>query len=254
MLTSAVAQQSAGLSPRVRGKLLGDSGGEHNFGTIPASAGETAIPRLCLCPGWDYPRECGGNTGAITAWAICTGLSPRVRGKLGQLEHVFCRNGTIPASAGETRTNPFERGHFWDYPRECGGNIIAHPLARRFSGLSPRVRGKLQLRRHLRIAYGTIPASAGETKSITCTIRFMGDYPRECGGNFFVFAFGVHVAGLSPRVRGKPSLSIKRPSWLGTIPASAGETPLHRISPASFRDYPRECGGNSSRRALELSL
>ena len=70
-----------GLSPRVRGNLLGS-------GEDPAG-------------GRVYPRVCGGTTVARVSTSNVTGLSPRVRGNLLRSSHTPMDVGSIPACAGE---------------------------------------------------------------------------------------------------------------------------------------------------------
>ena len=69
-----------GLSPRVRGNLVTTMGVVLPLGSIPACAGEpiTRIPSPSINE--VYPRVCGGTPDALSALALNTGLSPRVRG------------------------------------------------------------------------------------------------------------------------------------------------------------------------------
>ena len=96
-----------GLSPRVRGKLIGVS----RFAllnaprSIPACAGETRMSTIAS------PR-------------LDNGLSPRVRGK-----------PSAQAEAEIVQRLPV-------YPRVCGGNrVLAASLARAFAMVYPRVCG-----------------------------------------------------------------------------------------------------------------
>ena len=81
MLGMISACHSAGLSPRVRGKLLASSSAPMMLRSIPACAGEAAAWLLLVGDAGVYPRVCGGS------WYDCVnvrhslGLSPRVRGK-----------------------------------------------------------------------------------------------------------------------------------------------------------------------------
>ena len=51
-----------GPSPRVRGNHSRFGRGTSRHGTIPAGAGEPAIPTISRCPTRDHPRGCGGTT------------------------------------------------------------------------------------------------------------------------------------------------------------------------------------------------
>ena len=70
-----------GLSPRVRGKLIGAAAVAAGGRSIPACAGETLAGLVNLRQFEVYPRVCGGNTPGFAAERAMMGLSPRVRGK-----------------------------------------------------------------------------------------------------------------------------------------------------------------------------
>jgi len=94
------SRRPAGLSPRVRGSILGDGDALEFRGSIPACAGEPAwqlpaspavqvYPRVCggapdaMEQGGDsrvYPRVCGGAARRQGRLPCQGGLSPRVRG------------------------------------------------------------------------------------------------------------------------------------------------------------------------------
>ena len=57
---------------------------------------------------------------------------------------------------------------------------------------------------------------------------------------------GAVVHGPSPRVRGKPYISIGKAEEYGSIPACAGETPPAPPRACPVTVHPRVCGGNSS--------
>ena len=91
-------------------------------------------------------------------------------------------------------------------------------------GLSPHMRGKLQISHQERQSIGSIPAHAGETGNTVWNGALVGVYPRTCGGNV-TGAFGaVIVAGLSPHMRGKLQITPDDTLGEGSIPAHAGET------------------------------
>ena len=151
-----------GLSPRVRGKLLGLPEFPGAIGSIPACAGEAyRLPAPTTLP-TVYPRVCGGSSAAAGDTKIELGLSPRVRGKPGQPAATAEPAGSIPACAGEAYHIPHGLAHQGVYPRVCGGSVrpVATTLAA--PGLSPRVRGKLALRHRHTGSARSIPACAGE--------------------------------------------------------------------------------------------
>ena len=110
-------------------------------------------------------------------------------------------------------------------------------------GLSPRVRGNLWAATGLNAAQGSIPACAGEPPFGGAEVVNDRVYPRVCGGTLIVVGMLTIVAGLSPRVRGNPSLAVRIAGLDGSIPACAGEplTPVPVVSEAKV--YPRVCGG-----------
>ena len=73
------------------------------------------------------------------------GLSPRVRGNLGQPLARFGIVGSIPACAGEPYVIHQPLLRLAVYPRVCGGTADIHPAATEQQGLSPRVRGNPRL-------------------------------------------------------------------------------------------------------------
>ena len=154
--------------------------------------------------------------------------------------------GSIPASAGEPTRKRVATATTRVYPRECGGTRakrLAHVVAQ---GLSPRVRGNPRTLPRWAAPRGSIPASAGEPSRPGRSPPQSGVYPRECGGTPAERLRFRPAAGLSPRVRGNPSVGRVAPRRRGSIPASAGE-PLEqgelRVVEAV---YPRECGGTAS--------
>ena len=242
---NAVRDMATGLSPRVRGNLRYPVRPPHAGGSIPACAGEPSpatAPRPC---GPVYPRVCGGTRAMGEDRVEVEGLSPRVRGNHALALLAPSVEGSIPACAGEPRrpwTMPRWRRV---YPRVCGGTSVMAAVARSTEGLSPRVRGNLSSFLIASIVIGSIPACAGEPPSCSPGRRTARVYPRVCGGTVSAVQAGLRAAGLSPRVRGNPSISAWSSRMSGSIPACAGEpaTPMPMTSPLAV--YPRVCGGTA---------
>ena len=232
-----------GLSPRVRGNPFRDDLGAPLHGSIPASAGEPDTGHAVHRRTRVYPRECGGTADVEERPGGAAGLSPRVRGNhaVGVARREI--RGSIPASAGEPRRGKLDRRRSRVYPRECGGTHRQIALQRLGEGLSPRVRGNPAEQRPLRLAGGSIPASAGEPGSIPWCPWSARVYPRECGGTALPFDPTISARGLSPRVRGNRRAAKGEVAALGSIPASAGEPASGRQSETPQGVYPRECGG-----------
>ncbi len=172
------------------------------------------------------------------------GLSPRVRGKLSSTVVLAASDGSIPACAGETPKAGGTGGKEEVYPRVCGGNQNCHTLSTLSSGLSPRVRGKHHVCACRRDKRRSIPACAGETYPQGCSSYSAQVYPRVCGGNSHAALWTITSVGLSPRVRGKPTLASSISTSARSIPACAGETYAAAFVSAAALVYPRVCGGN----------
>ena len=213
-----------GLSPRVRGKPASPSPPSPSWRSIPACAGETYCCAAACVRDGVYPRVCGGNLGIGVVQPIVPGLSPRVRGKRVRLAVRGGAGRSIPACAGETRLLILMDGVDGVYPRVCGGNRAIRSLRTQRKGLSPRVRGKLCLFQRFSQIPRSIPACAGETRAASSAATLSAVYPRVCGGNGRPFFNVVDIAGLSPRVRGKPRQKPPATNSRRSIPACAGET------------------------------
>ena len=231
--------------------------------SIPACAGE---PRACTArarPCRVYPRVCGGTGRRAACWVQTRGLSPRVRGN----HHLFSKSATydglsprvrgnrrglragvddqrsIPACAGEPLPRLIRFRPLEVYPRVCGGTTgpVRWPVDG--TGLSPRVRGNLEIGVRLRHFPGSIPACAGEPLGHWMPLATGKVYPRVCGGTGAVQVHPGSRKGLSPRVRGNQLMKKDASEAERSIPACAGEPFSSRVRVSGFWVYPRVCGG-----------
>ena len=151
-----------GLSPRVRGNPGRRQRAVRAIGSIPACAGEpyfqTDAARLVEV----YPRVCGGTGYTLFGASVIHGLSPRVRGNLLITLSSEPSVRSIPACAGEPCRAIRGACGGRVYPRVCGGTGNGILTAEGQEGLSPRVRGNLDLHANGAAAQGSIPACAGE--------------------------------------------------------------------------------------------
>ena len=192
-----------GLSPRVRGNLVGFDFGGDVAGSIPACAGE---PCGCGCGCLRcgvYPRVCGGTSRPPIYSYHPEGLSPRVRGNLPSSTDATTSCGSIPACAGEPGGRSAGLLTLAVYPRVCGGTHLPRGNRDPRQGLSPRVRGNPEGRVDSDTMSGSIPACAGEPAGRQAARRAQ--------------------EGLSPRVRGNPGRPADTPGRWRSIPACAGE-------------------------------
>ena len=94
---------------------------------------------------------------------------------------------------------------------------------RRWTGLSPRVRGNRNWRPLTMLTFWSISARAGEPRRIAILKQLKGVYPRACGGTAPNRNPEATQRGLSPRVRGNPFPCAHQRPPSGSIPARAGE-------------------------------
>ena len=237
----------AGLSPRVRGNLAAERGGDPRRGSIPACAGEPPPWGRCATSARVYPRVCGGTVLSLGASPKRWGLSPRVRGNRRAAGPGHVRKRSIPACAGEPTDRPPPSTGRRVYPRVCGGTRAGHARAVAQRGLSPRVRGNLERLPEEVQHLGSIPACAGEPKERKVARPRTRVYPRVCGGTGMTPAPTWHEEGLSPRVRGNPLACRPGEAGAWSIPACAGEPASLALSTPQRWVYPRVCGGTAAR-------
>ena len=162
--TSVSTVGDLGLSPRVRGNRFSSARTPTKMRSIPACAGE---PDPSACPGTFctvYPRVCGGTDFRERGRRVVEGLSPRVRGNLLRGAPGGVRSRSIPACAGEPRTELGEPGKIRVYPRVCGGTALGKRTDSNADGLSPRVRGNPPAPQNRSATMRSIPACAGEPR------------------------------------------------------------------------------------------
>ena len=147
-----------GLSPRVRGNLIGGDVVDGQRRSIPACAGEPRTGVIAMRRGRVYPRVCGGTHVKITTASAGPGLSPRVRGNPIFQDDFVPSWRSIPACAGEPSARRPAPGRRRVYPRVCGGTVRGPMMLAMLAGLSPRVRGNHSERHNRCQGYRSIPA------------------------------------------------------------------------------------------------
>ncbi len=173
-----------------------------------------------------------------------------MRGNLGNQVAASVYKGSIPACAGEPAADGAGPVDLWVYPRVCGGTRQIPGQRVQHEGLSPRVRGNLEIAGIELPVAGSIPACAGEPCSGRRRRREDRVYPRVCGGTIVQHLAGDAGVGLSPRVRGNLRQGTGTYYREGSIPACAGEPRQRPSSPAAPWVYPRVCGGTDPFDAL----
>ena len=238
-----------GLSPRMRGNRLHRTERTHRGRSIPAYAGEPGEDAGDRVARAVYPRVCGGTNNAQTASAENAGLSPRMRGNPNGAGDYYPATRSIPAYAGEP-TLLFRQPDIGGvYPRVCGGTAYSRPPTTLTPGLSPRMRGNLQLYPPQSDTARSIPAYAGEPSFPPCTALGQPVYPRVCGGTNRPLHRLGKTGGLSPRMRGNPHAGSAAAIRNRSIPAYAGEPDRSCVRRCRYAVYPRVCGGTKRRRS-----
>ena len=166
---------------------------------------------------------CGGTAVLDGGASGGSGLSPRVRGNLSRISRTAAFVGSIPACAGEPRTD--------------------RPGPLRLAGLSPRVRGNPPTPTPGQQLARSIPACAGEPGSSAYKPGAGRVYPRVCGGTRRLGTSLRLGWGLSPRVRGNQGGAREIARRPRSIPACAGEPNGLAHGADGVRVYPRVCGG-----------
>ena len=199
-------------------------------GSIPAHAGEPRRRAMRWRREEVYPRPRGGTRPPRVAGRGARGLSPPTRGNQHtSLPDAPCA-GSIPAHAGEPAAPSLSPRPSPVYPRPRGGteenrvallgggglspptrgNQRAYNPARMWRGLSPPTRGNRYRPRRPASIVRSIPAHAGEPRTLSWSSAPTWVYPRPRGGTDGNFRIARKLEGLSPPTRGNRMTSKRR--------------------------------------------
>ena len=151
----------------------------------------------------------------------------------------------IPAHAGNTCWNMSACRYAWDHPRACGEHRVPLTVRHSTPGSSPRMRGTLTSCGRDASEIGIIPAHAGNTPFSSGSMVTFRDHPRACGEHLSMRIQFPLQRGSSPRMRGTHAGVWVDDSQVGIIPAHAGNTANHWLTPDMLGDHPRACGEHS---------
>ena len=193
----------SGSSPRMRGKLADETAVVTASRIIPAHAGQTNTSVFSLACATDHPRACGANVISGRLRHASGGSSPRMRGKLHQVQRATYADRIIPGHAGQTPPDSPPVVFHPDHPRACGANAAVRRSFMIPSGSSPRMRGKHRIIVGAKMEPRIIPAHAGQTIVPRHPRTMCPDHPRACGANLESNASSCCATGSSPRMRGK---------------------------------------------------
>ena len=208
----------------MRGAPWNDEQYGNREGIIPAYAGSTDSSIGPSARRQDHPRVCGEHCCLAPLDTPSEGSSPRMRGAL----HVGLApggaHGIIPAYAGSTLAAGSSAIASRDHPRVCGEHGPDPQILRETAGSSPRMRGARDGIQALSALGRIIPAYAGSTWVLLCTVMICPDHPRVCGEHAFLVFENPRVMGSSPRMRGARHYGCSGYFLFRIIPAYAGST------------------------------
>ena len=153
-----------------------------------------------------------------------------------------CAQGTIPTHVG--KTCPGWRAHCGprDDPHACGEDGLVTFQDMIWRGRSPRMWGRRVAAHKVNAWRGTIPTHVGKTSMTHRTKEPTWDDPHACGEDSSVRLIVLQIAGRSPRMWGRLSLTALQFVDAGTIPTHVGKTWRASSTRASRRDDPHACG------------
>ena len=234
--------ECAGSSPRVRGLLVDDGGGDSGGGIIPACAGFTAHTTTVSSRRADHPRMRGVYAPQLFRARRWTGSSPHARGLRRGRGRRPARGRIIPACAGFTGPGGPGWWSWPDHPRMRGVYPLVAPQGVLHLGSSPHARGL-----HTDIIVGAgihriIPACAGFTPVAQIPKAFGLDHPRMRGVYRSADDRYWYFTGSSPHARGLLGTGGVATAGVRIIPACAGFTRAAAARSRGWWDHPRMRG------------
>ena len=173
-------------------------------------------------------------------WA--KGSSPLARGLLTTAENAALGAGIIPARAGFTAMNVFNRPPKKDHPRSRGVYVPCVTWGEWLQGSSPLARGLRGAGGEGEALRGIIPARAGFTVEGLVDEAAPRDHPRSRGVYAAFVAASWAAVGSSPLARGLRAGAQARPVGRRIIPARAGFTMAVAMTRGRCPDHPRSRG------------
>ena len=170
-----------GSSPHARGTHAKHADILLDEGIIPACAGNTVSVSEYLAQAGDHPRMRGEHAASELTNSQSKGSSPHARGTPDQHARGRGRQGIIPACAGNTKVLFRPSKDFWDHPRMRGEHRTLPSCRIEGTGSSPHARGTHAILSGGIVAFGIIPACAGNTGSSRLIGVLVRDHPRMRG-------------------------------------------------------------------------
>ena len=197
-----------------------------------------------------YPRLRGGSINPKYPVVLREGLSPPTRGIPAAVNNPVLLDRSIPAYAGDPRTDSHPLESAPVYPRLRGGSRQFAHIVRLGFGLSPPTRGILGQSTTPARRRRSIPAYAGDPHHSGGSPHSVEVYPRLRGGSADTPGLASSKAGLSPPTRGILRQGAVDRLNERSIPAYAGDPMAIPTLMTRRKVYPRLRGGSTSPKCL----
>ena len=189
-----------------------------------------------------HPRACGEHPPPAPTTVMRAGSSPRLRGTQQAQQRGLLQRRFIPAPAGNTALLRLQAAAVPVHPRACGEHCSFSDLYWSESGSSPRLRGTHVAQQQQAAPGRFIPAPAGNTCARPRPPYMTPVHPRACGEHQEHGVHRIDAVGSSPRLRGTRGFSRSSTFRRRFIPAPAGNTSPHSVTPIMSTVHPRACG------------
>ena len=156
-----------------------------------------------------------------------------------------CIRRNIPTRVGKTRAVARRSPRPPEHPHACGENSFRFSEGVSAGGTSPRVWGKLLVRRE-HVARGrNIPTRVGKTRCLLTRSARAPEHPHACGENNRYSPMRSPCHGTSPRVWGKLNESGRKHAVMRNIPTRVGKTREWASICRQAPEHPHACGENA---------
>ena len=177
----AVLFGQLGSSPQERGTLSFFTATDGTNRFIPAGAGNTSAwmhtSYVCAV----HPRRSGEHFSSTFLARSACGSSPQERGTHSAAWWSMARHRFTPAGAGNTPKYQIYMTWTAVHPRRSGEHLCSFPVNSAICGSSPQERGTPCKTQSTALFARFIPAGAGNTLALMCSIADATVHPRRSG-------------------------------------------------------------------------
>ena len=150
--------------------------------------------------------------------------------------------GSIPAHAGQPARSCGQAAPARVHPRSRGAAAVRRRFEGHGKGPSPLTRGSRRWHCELNRLGGSIPAHAGQPRSLATTGWAAGVHPRSRGAAVAGATPLSALQGPSPLTRGSLEVKAQNVALMGSIPAHAGQPKGPACAAIPCRVHPRSRG------------